>query len=155
MASFVVMGSPRDASEEELSFVRDGFSWLAFLFPPLWLIWHRLWVEAVVAVAVLMAAAALGSVEGLSVAGPLLTLLVSIFVGLEGNAMRVAARERRGWDVEAVIDADDEEDAGTRYAAATENGEDEAGDRPRIVPSASPPGAVRDGAVGLLLNPGR
>jgi hypothetical protein len=155
MASFVVMGSPRDASEEELSFVRDGFSWLAFLFPPLWLVWHRLWVEAVVAVAVLMAAAALGRVEGLSLAGSLLTLLVSVFVGLEGNAMRVAARERRGWEVEAVIDADDEEGAGTRYAAAAEDGEDETDDRPRIVPSASPPGTVHGEAVGLLLNPGR
>ena len=31
--------------------VRDGFSFLAFLLPPLWLLWHRLWIEAALAFA--------------------------------------------------------------------------------------------------------
>ena len=33
---------PRDP--ERFVFVRDGFSFWAFLLAPLWLLWHRLWL---------------------------------------------------------------------------------------------------------------
>src|SRR5262245_2591017 len=119
MASWIVLERPRGgyATEPELAFVRDGFSWPAFLFPPLWLLWNRLWIEAVVTVAVLLAGTALERVEGFAAAALVLSLLVSIFVGLEGNGMRVAAFRRRGWQAWGVIEADDEHDAETRYAA--------------------------------------
>ena len=29
---------------ERFMFVRDGFSFAAFLFGPLWFLWHRLWL---------------------------------------------------------------------------------------------------------------
>ncbi|MDP1639902.1 MAG: DUF2628 domain-containing protein, partial [Hyphomicrobium sp.] len=32
-------------SAEQLVFVKDGFSWLAALVPPLWLLWKRMWLE--------------------------------------------------------------------------------------------------------------
>ena len=57
MASWIVMQPPaaRARGGADATFVRDGFSLLAFLVPPLWLLWHRLWIEAVLAFAVLRA----------------------------------------------------------------------------------------------------
>ena len=49
MASYVVMeppGASRNDAAAGAVLVRDGFSFLAFLLPPLWLLWHRLWIEA-------------------------------------------------------------------------------------------------------------
>lgn len=42
----------RDA--ERVAFVRDGFSWLALLFPLLWLLWHRMWLVLVLWIAVVV-----------------------------------------------------------------------------------------------------
>jgi hypothetical protein len=157
MASWVVMerrGYGPAAGAEDLAFIRDGFSFLAFLFPPLWLLWHRLWVEAALAFAALLLTVVLGRVTELSFATSLLSLLVSIFVGLEGNAMRLAALRRRGWNFVTVVDADDLTDAETRYAAEADEDGDGIPDRLQITPSPGPIGAPPAAPVGLLLNPG-
>jgi hypothetical protein len=157
MASWVVLEAPPGASTregEELVFQRDGFSVLAFLFPPIWLLWHRLWVEAIVTIALLFAVTALERFGGLVVAASFLSFLVSLFVGLEGNAMRIARWQRRGWRVATVVDADSEHDAETIYAAHDELEDERPADRQPIVPHAAHAG-VQPSAVGLLLNPGR
>jgi Protein of unknown function (DUF2628) len=155
MASWVVLEAPPGAAVpegEELVFLRDGFSFLAFLFPPLWLLWHKLWVEAAVTFAVLLGAAAAEQIAGLSVSAPL-QLLVSIFVGLEGNSFRIARRRRRGWEEIAVVDARNADDAETRYLEGEGRDDDERpADRQPIVPAAT---AAARPSVGLLLNPGR
>ena len=49
MAVYVVMeppGASRNDAASGAVLVRDAFSVLAFLLPPLWLLWHRLWIEA-------------------------------------------------------------------------------------------------------------
>src|SRR3954468_5312560 len=105
MASWVVLEAPPGVSVdkgEELAFLRDGFSFLAFLFPPLWLLWHRLWMETAVCFAILLGAAGLERVAGLAISAPL-SLLVSIFVGLEGNGLRIAGWQRRGWLLAGVV----------------------------------------------------
>jgi hypothetical protein len=159
MASWIVFEPPqnRRATAEDPAFVRDGFSWLAFLFPPLWLIWHRLWIEAIAVFAVLLTAAALERVEGLGLAASLATPLVSIFIGLEGNSMRIAAFRRRGWRFWGVVDADSEYDAEARYAAEVELDDEQVTGTQRIGPSLNPAGAGTTGAhapVELLLNLG-
>jgi hypothetical protein len=158
MASWVVLEAPPGASAasgEELVVLRDGFSFLGFLFPPLWLLWHRLWVEAAMAFAVLLGVGAVERLGGLAISAPL-SLLVSIFVGLEGNGLRISAWRRRGWLEAAVVDARSEDDAETRYAATEEDAAaDRPADRQPIVPSAIPTGAAQPASVGLLLNPGR
>ena len=98
MAIYIVMEPPQrqgaEAAERAL-LVRDGFAFFAFLVPPLWLAVHRLWIEAAFALVVGLALGALGTVAGFGLAGSLLPLLVAIYVGLEGNALRVAALRRR------------------------------------------------------------
>ena len=100
MAIYVVMEPPAaNAAEaaERAVLVRDGFAFLAFLVPPLWLLWHRLWIEAAIAFAVGVGLTALGETAGLGFTGAALSLLVSIYVGLEGQALRINALRRRGW----------------------------------------------------------
>jgi hypothetical protein len=49
MAVYAVLEPParpdgQPADPDRVRFVRDGFSWGAFLFGPLWMIRHRLWL---------------------------------------------------------------------------------------------------------------
>ena len=138
MASHVVMlppsGSPQSRSEQAI-LVRDRFSWPAFLVPPLWLLWHRLWLEAVVAIAVMGGITVIGELASMGPAGSLMGLLVSIYVGLEGQAMRIAALRRRGYTQWGVVEGGNADEAYIRYAheAASAPGEPEPS--PAIVPA--------------------
>jgi len=61
MAIYVVMRSPAGGNNaEDARFVRDGFTWLGFLAAPLWLAWHRLWIEAALTFPVMVLLAVLG-----------------------------------------------------------------------------------------------
>src|SRR5688572_13306229 len=123
MAIYVVMEPPAaNAAEaaERAVLVRDGFAFLAFLVPPLWLLWHRLWIEAAIAFAASVGLTALGERAGFGFTGAALSLLVSIFVGLEGPALRVNALRRRGWREWGVVEASDAGEAEIRYLAGEE-----------------------------------
>ncbi|MCM0020668.1 MAG: DUF2628 domain-containing protein [Tagaea sp.] len=79
-------------------FVKDGFSWPAFVFLPLWALVHRLWWVAfgiVVAYAALILAVDLLALD--MVAEALLGLGFSLIVGFEANDWRRAELYRRGW----------------------------------------------------------
>lgn len=159
MAIYVVMEPPAaNAAEaaERAVLVRDGFAFLGFLAPPLWLLWHRLWIEAALAFAMGVGLTALGETAGLGFTGAALSLLVSIFVGLEGPALRINALRRRGWREWGVVEASDAGEAEIRYLAGEEP--DEVALQ-TAVPSAQAPMAARPmptgPALGLLGYPGR
>ena len=116
MASYVVMEPPGQSGRagESTIFVRDGFSLLAFFIPVVWLLWHRLWIEAAIALALSLGIAVLGT-QGEFVGAPLVSVLVSTLFGLEGPALRLAALRRRGWREVGLVEADSYEDAETRY----------------------------------------
>jgi hypothetical protein len=158
VAIYVVMEPPAvDAAEaaERAVLVRDGFAFLAFLVPPLWLLWHRLWIEAGLAFAASVALTALGETAGLGFAGAVLSLLVSIFVGLEGQTLRVNAMRRRGWREWGVVEAGDLAEAEIRYLAGEEPDETivKAPQPTAAAPTARPIPAGP--ALGLLGYPGR
>ena len=120
MAVYVVMeppGASRNDAASGAVLVRDAFSILGFLLPPLWLLWHRLWIEAALVFALGVGVAALGEIAGLGFAGAALSLLVPIYVGLEGAGLRVNALRRRGWREWGVVEASDKAEAEIRYAA--------------------------------------
>lgn len=137
MASHVVMmppsGSPQSRSEQAI-LVRDRFSWPAFLVPPLWLLWHRLWLEAVIAIAIMGGTTVTGELAGMGPAGSLMGLLVSIYVGLEGQAMRIAALRRRGYTQWGVVEGGNADEAYIRYAHEAAAAPDEPEPSPAIVP---------------------
>jgi hypothetical protein len=158
MASYVVMEPARrggEADAESILLVRDGFSLFAFFLPALWLVWHRLWIEAAFAFAATVGLVALANLAGFGVTVAI-ALLVSLFAGLEGAALRIAALRRRGWREFGIIESDSEDDAETRYFL-----ENCASPDTKLAPvmTASAQAATRraasDPAVGLLLDPGR
>ncbi|MER9424364.1 DUF2628 domain-containing protein [Mesorhizobium sp. M0317] len=149
MAIYVVMEPPgRTEAADATIFVRDGFSWLAFLVAPLWLAWHRLWIEAALAFVALGLISVLGQWLGLDWAGSGLSLLVSLYIGLEGQGLRTAALRRRGWHEWGVIEADNPDDADIRQTLDAEALADEPAPLRRIVPDAS---LARPAQIGLTL----
>jgi hypothetical protein len=99
---------------ERFVFARDGFSFWAFLFGPLWMLWHRMWlvllgyIAAVAALEVgLRFAGASGSAR--FVAGFLLALLI----GIEAGTLRRFTLRR--WRNIGVIVGDDREAAERRF----------------------------------------
>jgi Protein of unknown function (DUF2628) len=159
MASYVVMepeGFGGEGDAESNLLVRDGFSWIAFFLPAIWFLWHRLWIEAALTFAATVGLAALADITDFGGAAFALSLLVSLFAGLEGAALRIDALRRRGWREIGVVEADSVDDAETRYHVETR---DSAGTGlgPVAAASAGPrtQRAVVDPGPGLLLNPGR
>ena len=157
MAAYVVMEPPgRSEKVDTTAFVRDGFTWLGLLVPPLWFAWHRLWIEAGIAFVVMAALSMLGQNLGLGLAGSLLSLLVSLYVGLEGQGLRIAALRRRGWHEWGVVQAGTLDDADIRYALEVEGHAEETTPAPRIVPDAALARPAQPGmALGLTHIPGR
>ncbi len=92
--------------------VKEGFSWGAFLFGPIWLLAQRAWIAAVLD---FCAGLALAFVPGR--AGPLLMLALAWLVGLFGRDLVRASLERRGFATVHVVAASDEDGALARLLA--------------------------------------
>jgi hypothetical protein len=96
---------PADLAEraERLAFVKEGFSWPAFFVPFFWLIYHRMWLELVLLLAVLIA---IPVVFGLDQRGEALigwaSFAISLLFAFEANDLRTAALERRGYQLAGV-----------------------------------------------------
>src|SRR5690606_24655547 len=101
-------------------FVRDGFTVLAFLVPLLWFLWHRMWIEAGLMLAVMLVLAGLDTMSSLPFLAGFASLLVSFALGLEAPALRMAALRRRGWHAWGVVEASNRREAEWRYAAEAE-----------------------------------
>lgn len=118
MASFIVLtpGLRNDELVDDRTvFVRDGFALLAFILPIPWLLVQRLWFEAVLVLAATIALSAVGSATGHGDMAAVVTALLSLLVGLEGNNWRAAKFERKGFEQSAVVTADNAIDAETIY----------------------------------------
>lgn len=109
--------------------VREGFSWGAFLFGPLWLAGHRAWIPAALALAggvliVILLPLAVAAITMFSLA---------ILLGLSGQDFRRWSMDHRGFTLTQVIAAQSEPEAlGVLLAR-----------RPDLVGSLLPPGATR------------
>lgn len=120
MAIYVVMEPPRSRPDSEPIYVRDGFSWLGFLLPLIWLLWNRLWIETLVFLAVTLGLGLLAERAGVAeftIAG--LSILLAIYVGFEGAVLRSWALRRRGWTEWGVVEAENWADAEARYVSET------------------------------------
>lgn len=158
MATYVVMEPPgtegTDAAAMRAVFVRDGFHVLAFIIPLVWLLWHRLWIAGLLVFAAGFALMALGETSGFAMLGAALTFLMSIYVGLEGAVLRIAALRRRGWQEWGVVEAGNLAEAEIRYLAGGEVFDTPEPPRPAapvkatVRPRATP-------ALGLLGYPGK
>src|SRR6202035_4901665 len=121
MSVYTVHEPPRRAGAaaadvERFAFVRDGFSWWAFLVTPLWMLRHRMWLVLVFYAVISAGLATL--VRMLGVSGAIvgvIGLLISLLVGLEAGTLRRFTLSRRGWKNLGVVSGDDLEDAERRF----------------------------------------
>ena len=84
--------------------VREGFSWGALLFGPLWLAAHRAWIPAVLTVVASLLIAFLAT-EGIAV---VLMAGVTVLLGLSGQDLRRWSLDHRGYLLAQVIAAHNE-----------------------------------------------
>ena len=90
--------------------VREGFSWGALFFGPLWLALHHIWIPAVLSLAAFVLIVLL--TDG-SLAAALLTALV-LLLGLSGYDLRRWSLDHRGYLLSQVVTARDELEAMAR-----------------------------------------
>jgi Protein of unknown function (DUF2628) len=99
-------------------FVKDGFSWPAFVFTFLWLVYKRMWVVLAIAIAVQILLAAGADYSGAPLWLTSTTgLILSFFLGLEGNALYRWTLAGRGYDEEGLASGDSMDEAEIRYFA--------------------------------------
>jgi Protein of unknown function (DUF2628) len=109
--------------------VREGFSWGALIFGPLWLALHRSWIPAALSLAAWVLVAALTPPP---VAG-VLNLGLAVFLGLTGNDLVRWSFEHRGFLLVHVLAARNETDAWARLLAS----------RPDLAGRFMPAGSIR------------
>ncbi len=116
MASYYVLTPPGSTDpEKQTLFIRDGFSWIAFLLPLPWLLARKLWLIAGLSVAFYLfaiGAAENWGLDGLPIA---YSLILSLWTGLEGGHVRATWLQRKGWDLKATIAAATVDDAEAIY----------------------------------------
>jgi hypothetical protein len=139
---------------ERFVFIRDRFTWSAFLFAPLWLLYRRLWL-AFLGYAVLNVALQIGlRLAGVGRGGQVLVaVLVALLVGIEAPSLRRWTLTRRGWREAGIVVGDDLEDAERRFFDAWVAGEGERAAAAAPPPS-SRPAAHHGDVVGLFPEPG-
>jgi hypothetical protein len=87
--------------------VREGFSWGALIFGPLWLLAHRVWLPAVVT----LAAAILILVLTRDDITAVLLIALVVMLGLSGQDLRRWSLDHRGYLLAQVVSGRGETDA--------------------------------------------
>ena len=101
---------------ERFDFVRDGFSFWAFVFGPLWMLRHRMWLVLVGYVGLSAALQLIFWLLGTGELARLVTgLLLALLIGVESATLRRFTLGRRDWTNLGVIVADDLEAAERRF----------------------------------------
>ena len=150
MKSFYVLSAPaaKDVDRDTM-FIRDGFSWLAFLFPLPWLLIRRLWLVALVAVVLYAISIYLAETFRLDALPVAFSFVLGLWTALEGGEARVRKHERLGWTVERVIAAVRLSDAEEIYFA--DKAAAEARKAPAEAQPALPLGRPQHGANAVAL----
>ncbi|MCE4222228.1 DUF2628 domain-containing protein [Methylobacterium sp. C25] len=127
--------------------VPDGFSWPAFAFSVAWFLYHRLWLSALLVLALLGGLIVGGRVVGISpVAGTVIALLASLLIGLEASSLRRWTYARNGRPArDAVVAASSDE---AEAKAVTRWLDPSAAPRPTAPPA--PSRRFDDSVIGLF-----
>ncbi len=108
MASYLVLTSPgAPKNDDGARFIADKFSWLAFVFPAIWLLFKRQWIAGI-GVAIFQGLIAfLTQDPSAMLAGLLIELALRMLIALEGPAFIARRLEAQGWTLQAIVTADD------------------------------------------------
>ena len=105
-----------DTVSDRARFVRDGFRFSAFVFGPLWLCWHRLWLALafyVLAVLAIEFAGQFFEFDGLT--RLLFIGMIELFIGLEGVKMLDAKLQRKGYYLADIVDGAKRDEFESRF----------------------------------------
>jgi hypothetical protein len=92
------------ALAERAILVRDGFSWPALAFGPVWLAWRGMWIVLAFYVAVMLVVAAAARLFGVPDGAVLVvSTAVNLVLALEGNGLYRWTLERRRYHERAVV----------------------------------------------------
>lgn len=121
MASYTVMTPPGGNGEPDSArFIRDGFSFWAFVFPLFWMLWHRMWLYALLLFLLIAFIGAVAEDLGAPGAIALAQLALSLLVGLESGAIREAHLRSKGWTLKAAFSAENIDQAEEIYFSSAE-----------------------------------
>jgi hypothetical protein len=171
MPAFAVLEPPGHGDTpaghpDRFIFLQEKFSFSAFLFGPLWMIWRRLWLELL---AYLVGLAWVGAaLYALGVGWPAAVLifgLIQLLLGLEATSLVHWMRVRYGWRDSGVVIADDLDLAERRFfddrvarraaaARAAASGTAPISSAPPPQPPGTPAAPSRPGIIGLFPEPG-
>jgi hypothetical protein len=142
------IGSLGKPDFERAVFLREGFSWGAFIFSFFWLLWQRLWLVAVVW---LVAESVLTSLflKCLSSGSTLLiSFLLHLLLGLEGNSLLRWRLAQRRYRLVGVVSATGLEPAERQFFARVTQPQTSASPLPNDnPPPPTPPVPVQHGDV--------
>ena len=89
--------NPR-AAGDDLEFVRDGFSWSAFVLTLFWPLYHGLWLVFAIVLALTVLLGAAMDIAGLSDFGrSAVWIAAALLFAFEANNLRRWTLRRRGW----------------------------------------------------------
>jgi hypothetical protein len=112
---------PADRIErgERMVFIRDGFSWAATLFSPLWLIANGLWLALLGYLLIVGGGSLLISLlDTAATWSGWLGLGLHLLLGFEAASLRRWTLERRGWSMVGSVAGANREDAERRFFEA-------------------------------------
>jgi hypothetical protein len=156
------------STTDRFVFVRDGFSFWAFVFGPVWLLYRRLWLALVGYIVLSIAVAvALSWLHAGFGTRSIVVLLIAALMGLEAASLRRWTFSRRTWRLLDVVVADDEEAAERRFfdrwtakravdfdLSAVDRGAPPPTRNSQGQPSSQPPPVPRNDIIGLFPQPG-
>jgi hypothetical protein len=159
MAAYTVHEPPLKRYEsstapERFAFVRDGFSFWAFLLAPLWMLRHRLWL-VLVGYVVLVGGLAFG-LHALHASGPVriaVAVLLALLIGFEAGTLRRFTLGRRGWGNVGIVLGNNRETAERRFFdawASDTRSNNQMTSSPPLPPPSSRPAAPVPDVVGLF-----
>lgn len=107
------------SGEPDVVFIRDGFSWLAFLLTPVYLLWHRQWLGLAIFVGLSASLSGLSHFLGLGISGDaLFSFSLSFLIGLSANDWRRWRLSAAGYREAAAVGASGREEAEIRFFAS-------------------------------------
>lgn len=113
---FEVYHHPLKPEEDSIELVRQGFSLYAFVLHGAWLLYHRLWLEAVLFTALFVALVGVGQQLGWShITIGITQLALQFWLATNAAEIQGAALERKGFVLRDVSTGSNALDAQRRY----------------------------------------
>lgn len=95
------------ARADRMEFVREGFSWLALLFPVIWMLYYRMWITLGLFILAVLIVQGLGHVVGMSEEGSgIVSLFLNIAFAFEANNLRRWTLDRAGYQYLGTVSGD-------------------------------------------------